>query len=35
MTFNMKTLVKSSVVLGTLLMAAGASADVPDDSRTT
>ena len=31
MTFNMKTVVKSSVVLGTLLLATSASADVPDN----
>jgi HEAT repeat protein len=31
MTFNMKNLVKSSVVLGTLLLSASASADVPDN----
>ncbi len=31
MTFKITTLVKSSVVLGTLLLAAGASADVPDN----
>jgi len=31
MTFKIKTLVKSSVVLGTLLLASGASADVPNN----
>jgi len=31
MTFKIKSLVKSSVVLGTLLMASGASADVPNN----